>query len=109
MNQYYYFPCNGEICTVSEHEANSKMNEISNQWEDESTKFGKLFMGVYDWDFDEVTLDLKIPNLRTGGQIPINKKASLFFGFDIFGDCFLKPELSQIPNIDAKITENNKI
>lgn len=68
------------------------MKEISQQWEDEGTKWGTLYMGVYDWAFsnDKGMPELHIPKLRTGGEIQKNINATSFFGIDIFGDCFLK-------------------
>lgn len=103
MTEYYHFTSNNELTKISQKNALETMDEISPQWEEEITEFGKLFMGIYDWDFDEKTLELKIPKIRTGGEIPLNKKASLFFGFEIFGACFLKPKTDQIAIIDAKI------
>lgn len=89
---YRHYSIDGEIKDVSDQEAHQKMNEVSDQWEDETTSHGKLFMGVFDWAYSnrngEVVIE--IPNLRTGGAIPKNEKATEEFGFDIYGDCFLK-------------------
>lgn len=103
MNQYYHFATDDTVEIISKELAIKKMNDISSQWEDESTSFGKLHLGVYDWDYNKVTLELNIPKLITGGKIPINQKASSFFGFEIFGDCFLIPIPSQISKIDSLI------
>ena len=88
----YHFTLTGSIDNLSDSEASKKMTEISQQWEDETTKFGKLYMGVYDWAFtnDKGVFKLHIPKLREGGEIQKNVNATSFFGFDIFGDCFLK-------------------
>ena len=87
---YEYYPVVGNVSTLTAEEATKKMYEITGQWEDENTKFGKLFMGVYDWAFTDNPFQILIPRLRTGGSIPKNEEASEKFGFDIFGDCFLK-------------------
>jgi hypothetical protein len=87
---YEYYKVDGSVSELTETEATKKMYEISPQWEDENTKFGKLFMGVYDWAFTDKPFQLLIPNLRTGGSIQKNEVAIKKFGFDIFGDCFLK-------------------
>jgi len=90
----YHFTLAGSIDKLSDAEASNKMKQISSQWEDEKTKFGKLFLGVYDWAFtnNEKGFQLHIPKLATGGEIQKNVNASSFFGFDIFGDCFLKED-----------------
>ncbi|OJV52977.1 MAG: hypothetical protein BGO31_04275 [Bacteroidetes bacterium 43-16] len=87
---FEHYSIDGSISELSKEEAFKKMNEISQQWEDELTNFGRLYMGVYDWAYKENPFELLIPNLRTGGAIPKNEKASQKFGFDIYGDCFLK-------------------
>lgn len=102
---YYYFAINEKPQKQEVKEAIKKMDEISTQWEDEDTPFGKLFLGVFDWDYTngKYGVELKIPNLRNGGSIPKNETASAFFGFDIFGECFLKPKADKIVEIETKI------
>jgi len=87
---FEYYSVDGTIEKISEEKAIQLMDSISSQWEDESTSFGQLYMGVYDWAFNENPFYLKIPHLSTGGEIPFNEKASEKFGFEIYGDCFLK-------------------
>ena len=88
----YHFALTGSINKMTEKEASEERSQISQQWENENTKFGKLFMGVYDWAYSdgEGGFQLHIPMLRTGGQIQKNTTATSFFGFDIYGDCFLE-------------------
>lgn len=87
---YEYYPVGGPVEKMTEKEATTKMYEIAKQWEDKSTTYGKLFMGVYDWAFTQNPFQILAPNLRTGGAIPKNENASKKFGFDIYGDVFLK-------------------
>lgn len=87
---FEHYDINGSVTKLTTDQAMKKMNEISEQWEDEKTIFGKLFIAVYDWAFDKETLEILIPNLRTGGSVPKNNEASKKFGGSIFGDCFLK-------------------
>lgn len=89
---FRYYPIEGNVRDISDAEAHQLMNEICEQWEDEITPLGRLFMGVYDWDFSNTPLgmEINIPNLRTGGAVPKNEVGSAEFGFEIFGDCFLK-------------------
>lgn len=98
---YYYFPVTGLPQKYEDKTTFDKMDEISSQWEDEQTQFGKLLMGVFDWDFSDG--EIKIPNLRTGGSIPQNEFASDFFGFTIYGECFLKPNADKIIELDNLI------
>ena len=88
----YHFTLTGSIDKLTNKEASDKIGEISPQWENENTKFGKLYMGVYDWAYsnDKGNFQLHIPKLRAGGEIQKNTAATSFFGFDIFGDCFLE-------------------
>jgi len=101
---YYYLSVNDKPLKLEDKETFIKMDEISSQWEDEITPYGKLLMGVFDWDFTtgKLGIELKIPNLRNGGSIAKNETATSFFGFDIFGDCFLKPNENKIKEIDNK-------
>ena len=89
---YEYYSVNGQIEKIEDVKAHQIMHSISTQWEDEATKFGKLYMGVFDWAFEETSGGIKfnIPNLDSGGSVPLNLKATEKFGFDIYGDCFLK-------------------
>ena len=88
----YHFTLTGSIDNLSDNENSEKMTQISQQWEDETTKFGKLYMGVHDWAFtnDNGVFEVHVPKLNGGGEIQKNINATSFFGFDIFGDCFLK-------------------
>ena len=90
---YYYFPVSGNPQKITNKEAVSKMKNISSQWEDEETTYGTLWMGVFDWASSKQgnVFKVDIPNLKTGGSIPKNVIASSFFGFDIYGKCFLEP------------------
>lgn len=96
----YHFTLTQKIEELPDKDASDKMYQISQQWEDEGTPFGKLYLGVYDWAHDKQTLDLHIPKLRTGGEIAKNERASLFFGFDIYGDCFLEANLRGVQEIN---------
>lgn len=89
---YEHYPANDDVQQIQDEEAHKLMNSISSQWEDEMTNFGKLFMGVFDWAYEKTAngIELKIPNLASGGSIPLNKNATEKFGFEIYGDCFLK-------------------
>lgn len=89
---FEHYPVTGQIQQISDADASKMMNEISSQWEDEKTPFGKLFMGVFDWDYKNTPtgMEILIPNLRGGGSIPLNQQATDKFGFEIYGDCFLK-------------------
>jgi hypothetical protein len=89
---YRYYPVSGTVRDVQNEEAQFLMNQQSSQWEDERTEHGILLMAVYDWASfmrdSEFVID--IPNLREGGNVALNTHASAFFGFEIYGDCFLK-------------------
>lgn len=87
-----HFKLDGQIEDITKQEAGKRMSKISSQWEKETTNRGKLHMGVYDWDFTSTKfgMTINIPKLRTGGEIQKNQSASDFFGFDIYGDCFLE-------------------
>ena len=89
---YEYYPVTGAVQQISDDDAHKLMKEISPQWEDEKTPFGKLIYGVYNWAYsmkgNEMTLH--IPKLNGGGEIPLNTAAKAKFGFDVYGDCFLK-------------------
>lgn len=89
---YEHYPVTGNVQQIQDAQAHQMMNSISSQWEDETTPFGKLFMGVFDWAYEETKhgIELKIPNLADGGSVPLNVNATQKFGFDIYGDCFLK-------------------
>ena len=89
---FEHYTINGSVTKLSSEDALKKMNEISEQWEEETTSFGKLFMGVFNWAYENTAkgIELKIPNLADGGSVPINDIASKKFGFIIYGDCFLK-------------------
>lgn len=89
---FEHYPVTGDIQQISVEQAQKLMDSISDQWEDEQTSFGKLYMGVFDWDYKNTPtrMEILIPNLRGGGQIPLNKTATDKFGFEIYGDCFLK-------------------
>ncbi len=89
---YEHYPVTGNVQQIQDAQAHQMMNSISSQWEDETTPFGKLFMGVFDWAYEETQngIELKIPNLADGGSVPLNVNATVKFGFDIYGDCFLK-------------------
>jgi hypothetical protein len=102
----YHFTLKNTVVKMTSNEAIKKMDQISPQWEDESTEFGELNMGVYDWDFsdDEKGIQLNIPKLRTGGEIQKNEKASNFFGFDIFGDCFLEENEKGLKKMSSLIS-----
>jgi hypothetical protein len=77
------------------------MNNLCEQWEDEGTPHGKLIMGVHDWAFTGSTVH--IPNLRTGGSVPMNETVKAIDDGEIYGDCFLKPKENQIQAVDALI------
>ncbi|MCW3076702.1 MAG: hypothetical protein JWO32_1311 [Bacteroidetes bacterium] len=98
---YYHFPPNGPVEKINDQEATNRMKALSNQWENENIAHGKLVMGVHDWAFTDSTVD--IPNLRTGGTVPINQTVTAIDNGDLYGDCFLKPKESQIQNIDNLI------
>ncbi len=101
---YHFFP-NGTVEKIADAEAHTRMNNISQQWEDENHKLGKLFLGVYDWAFSGGTIH--IPNLRTGGRVPANPTADGVFGGDpLYGDCFLKPN-NNVAAIDAILAGRN--
>lgn len=87
-----HYPVQGDVQELSDEDAQKLMDEISQQWEDEKTPFGKLYTGVHDWDFTSTgtVIKVNIPKLRTGGEMPLNTTAKAKFGFDIYGDCFLK-------------------
>ncbi|MFF5382606.1 hypothetical protein [Pedobacter suwonensis] len=89
---FEHYSIDGSVTKLSKEDAIKKMDEISEQWEDETTSFGKLLIGVFDWAYEETTngIKLKIPNLADGGSVPKNDVATKKFGFDIYGDCFLK-------------------
>ena len=89
---YEHYLVTGEVKKLQDDEAQKMMSEISSQWEDEDTSFGKLFMGVFDWAYKKTSIgiELEIPKLASGGTIPLNTIASKKFGFDIYGDCFLE-------------------
>ena len=89
---FEHYPVRGQAQLISDAQALQLMNQISSQWEDEQTPFGRLYMGVYDWDYKNTSMgvELLIPNLKGGGSIPLNQTATSKFGFEIYGDCFLK-------------------
>lgn len=89
---YRHYSTDGQTNDISIKEAHELMDSISNQWEDESTDLGKLFVGVFDWDYTSTDsgIELNIPKLAVGGEIPLNEAATKEFGFEIYGDCFLK-------------------
>lgn len=89
---FEHFPANGPSVQIEDSKAKSLMSAISNQWENEDTDHGTLYMAVYDWAFTTSArgVELHIPKLKTGGSIPLNKIATDKFGFEIYGDCFLK-------------------
>jgi hypothetical protein len=89
---YRHYSTNGQTNEISNEEAQKLMNEISNQWESESTHLGKLYTGVFNWDYTTTDngIELNIPKLVGGGEIPLNKIATKEFGVEIYGDCFLK-------------------
>jgi hypothetical protein len=89
---YEHYPVTGNVQQIPDAQAHQLMNTISPQWEDETTPFGKLYMGVFDWAYSNTPngMQLHIPNLASGGSIPLNTNATQKFGFDIYGDCFLK-------------------
>ena len=87
---YKYYPVNGTMRVVSNDEAQKLMDELSDQWEDESVDNGVLLTGVYNWDFTSSPdgIQINIPKLLGGGEIPLNKQATEEFGTKIYGDCF---------------------
>jgi hypothetical protein len=89
---YKHYSCTKPSSNISDSDANDLMDGISDQWEDESTPLGKVFLPVFDWDYTETPagIELRIPFLASGEEIPYNSEASKDFGFDIYGDCFLK-------------------
>lgn len=89
---YEHYSVDGNVQQIQDAQAHQLMDSISSQWEDETTKFGKLYMGVFDWAYDETPngIEMKIPNLASGGSVPLNVNATQKFGFEIYGDCFLK-------------------
>jgi hypothetical protein len=89
---YEYYPVIGEVRQISDDDAHKLMDEISSQWEGERTPFGRLTYGVYNWAYTETPTEIKlhIPKLNGGGEIPLNTSAKAKFGFDVYGDCFLK-------------------
>jgi hypothetical protein len=96
---YEHYSIDSMVTKLDLKEAQDLMNEISDQWEDEQTEFGKLLTGVFDWDYKKTPqgIEVLIPNLRNGGSIPKNDNASKKFGFDIYGDCFLKVQFNEPP------------
>lgn len=102
---YYYFPTIGRISIIDKTDLSSKMDIISSQWEDEITDWGTLYMGVFDWVYSENngSLELLIPQLASGGSIPKNETASNLFGFDVYGECFLKAIPSKIAQLNSMI------
>lgn len=89
---FEHYSINGNVTKLSKEDAVKKMDEISEQWEDENTDFGILFLGVFNWAYEITNYEiaLKIPNLVGGGSVPKNDVATQKFGFEIYGDCFLK-------------------
>ncbi|MDL2243295.1 hypothetical protein LJB84_00415 [Bacteroidales bacterium OttesenSCG-928-J19] len=89
---FEHYSIDGSVTKLSKENAVKKMDEISEQWEDETTNFGILYMGVFDWAYEKTRngIELKIPNLANGGSVLKNDVATKKFGFDIYGDCFLK-------------------
>lgn len=89
---FEHYSTDGSVTKLSKTDAVKKMDEISEQWEDEVTDFGKLFTGVFDWAVEKTKnmIEIKIPNLAGGGTVPKNEVATKKFGIDIYGDCFLK-------------------
>jgi len=106
---YYHFPVQGAIQKISDATAQVLMSQISNQWEDEPTPYGKLFLGVYDWAFSKqgTTLKIEAPNLIGGGSVPNNENAAATLGGEpIYGDCFLKPkDANAIISLDELIAD----
>jgi hypothetical protein len=89
---YEHYSTTGDVQQIQDTQAHQMMDNISSQWEDEATQDGKLFIGVFDWAYEETSngIELKIPNLAGGGSVPLNVNASKKFGLEIYGDCFLK-------------------
>lgn len=102
---YHYFPVTGNIAKMLKEKASVRMDEISDQWEDEETPYGELYLGVHDWAYSQTAqgIELHIPKLASGGSVPLNELASNFFDFEIYGDCFLKADKSQVEAIDTKL------
>lgn len=103
---YYYIPVEGK---VEKHEDKIKvsnlMKKISAQWEDESSPMGTVFLGVYDWAFEQTANELKllIPNLVGGGRVPNNVIAEKLIGGSIYGDCFLLAKDEDVASIDKRL------
>lgn len=88
---FYHFFTNGKIEAISSEEARKRMDNISSQWETETHSVGTLYIGVFDWAYENHTI--LIPKLSTGGFVPENTNAhSLVGGEKIYGDCFLKTD-----------------
>lgn len=70
---FEYYSVKGEVQQVNDAQASQMMNSISSQWEDEQTPFGKLYFGVYDWDYitTKNRTEILFPNLRGGGVYTI--------------------------------------
>ncbi len=104
---YYHFFPNGTVEKIADAEAHARMNTISQQWEDETHKLGKLWLGVHDWAYTGSVIH--VPKLRTGGSVPENKIAhSVFGGEYIYGDCFLNANDNQTAAVD-KVLADKKI
>ena len=55
---YEHYPTNTDVQQIQNEEAHKLMNNISSQWEDKMTNFGKLFMGVFDWAYEKTAMEL---------------------------------------------------
>lgn len=103
---WYYFNTSGSIVSVPQEVAEQMMERMPVQWMSETTEWGKLYYGEYDWlgevvDGEYVTFP---PRLKNGTRIPENKVASEFFHDDLMGDCFLFPIAGKRADISAKIS-----
>lgn len=103
---YYYIPVNGKVEKhIDKIKISKLMNEISAQWEDESSPIGTVYMAVYDWAYEEKDGQIKllIPNLFGGGKVPANITAQKLIGGVIYGDCFLLAKEEDIEAIDNRL------
>jgi hypothetical protein len=77
-----HFSMDGSVYNITEQGARSLMNKISKNWRTNETPHGLLWVSVVDWDLTSSPENFDGENHR-------NRYASLFFDFDIYGDCFL--------------------
>jgi hypothetical protein len=91
---YHFYSVVGSHEIISDQQAQELMRKTAPNWKKHLTKIGTLYTEEHPWaisidGFGETTEHP--PNLRVGGRLHWNTKASRFFDLDIYGDCFLVP------------------